>query len=470
MPAFGFRVRHRPHPLAKPPLGERLIRSPLGAATQGAWLDPVGLFALSRLFFPLSRLWAAAGLAEASVPRFIEEAGLDGRIAHRARYLARLLARHRRRRQHAQAAERAWEEAFFGPVEQDGETLARIEANRLDAAHRLTMDRIGFYPLLLLGARRQVNWQIPGSEAVEAVYGRYRDDPAAAYGFPTPLPAIEESRAIPAAHGRYRWIRFASPSPRMGDVVYAKLFEPEGIAEPPTIVIGNGVCMEPEMARGMVDAGETMGRLGFRTVEITTPWHGRRCPDGWYGGEKFFATAPLGQLDLFTAQVAETAVVLEWCRRRFAGPVALAGISLGSFVAQLVANHSAHWPASARPDALLLITHSGSMEEVVFDSGLVDRIGIPQALQQAGWSQPQMLRWAVLMDPQGPPALPPTRIVSVLGHADRVTPVGGGLDLVRRWQVPAQNSFVMRQGHFGTSLGLVRNDAPLRRLKAVLGG
>jgi hypothetical protein len=81
-----------------------------------------------------------------------------------------------------------------------------------------------------------------------------------------------------------------------------------------------------------------------------------------------------------------------------------------------------------------------------------------------------MLRWAVLMDPQGPPAVPPDRIVSILGEVDRVTPVGGGLDLVRRWQVPAENSFVMRQGHFGTSLGLVRDDAPLRRLKTVLSG
>lgn len=469
MSALGFRTpRHRRPAAAKPPLGERLIRSPLGAATQGAWLDPVGLFALSRLFFPLSRLWAAAGIAENSVPRFIEEAGLQGRIVHRARYLARLLARHRRLRLQADAAEAAWREAFFGLAEYDDAALARLEASRLDAAHRLTMDRVGFYPLLLMGARCQVKWQIPSSAAVDAVYGRYRADPAAAYGFPAPLPAVEESRGIAAPHGRYRWIRFASPSSRMGDSAYAKVFEPQGVVDPPTIVIGNGVCMEPETMRGMVDAGETMGRLGFRTVELTTPWHGRRCPPGWYGGEKFFATAPMGQLDLFTAQVAETAVVIDWCRRRFAGPVALAGISLGSFVAQLVASHATHWPAAARPDALLLITHSGRMEEVVFDSGLVERIGIPRALQQAGWSQQDMLRWAVLMDPQGTPVVPPDRIVSVLGKVDRVTPVGGGLDLVRRWQIPAENSFVMRRGHFGTSLGLVRDDAPLRRLKAVL--
>jgi hypothetical protein len=255
----------------------------------------------------------------------------------------------------------------------------------------------------------------------------------------------------------------------MGDVVYAKISEPDDApADAPTVIIGNGVCMEPETTRGMIDAAQTMCRLGFRVVEITSPWHGRRCPAGWYGGEKFFATAPLGQLDLFTAQVRETAVVIDWCRRKFAGPIAVAGISLGSFVAQLVATHSAHWPQSARPDALLLITHTACMEEVVFESGLVESIGIPKALAAAGWSQEQMLRWSVLMDPPGDPVMPASRIVSILGTADRITPIGGGLDLTRRWNLPAENLFVMRQGHFGTPVRLIRDDAPLRRLKAAL--
>jgi len=452
----------------KPAMTERLLRSPLGAVTQSRWFDPVGLLALRRVFFPLSRLWAAAGVAETSVPRFIDEAQLSGRITHQTGFLARQLERHRSVRQHADAAEQAWQEAFFGAGQHDAHTLAAIEANRLDAAHRLTMDRMGFYPLLLAGAKHQVKWQIPTSDAVEAIYGQYLSDPAGAYAFPDPVPAVEQSSAIAGRHGPEWWIRFASPSPRMADTVYAKVSEPGDATNPPTIVIGNGVCMEPETMRGAIDAAITMVRLGFRVVELTSPWHGRRCEPGWYGGEKFFATAPLGQIDLFTAQARETAVVLDWCRRRFGGPIALAGISLGSFVAQLVANHSAHWPQSARPDALLLITHTASMEEVVFDSGLVEGIGIPAALAAAGWSQQDMLRWAVLMDPQGAPAMPPSHIVSILGTVDRVTPVGGGLDLVKRWQVPAENLFVMRRGHFGTPLGLIRNDAPLRRLKAIL--
>jgi hypothetical protein len=252
-------------------------------------------------------------------------------------------------------------------------------------------------------------------------------------------------------------------------MAYAKVMEPK-VDNPPTIVIGNGVCMEPENARDLVDAATVMCRLGFRVIEITTPWHARRCRTGDYGGERFFATAPMGQIDLFTAQAKETGVLIDWCHRNFATPVVLAGISLGSFVAQLVAAHSAHWPEQARPDALLLITHTGKMEEVVFESGLVEGIGIPAALEKAGWSQTQMLRWAPLMDPPGAPAMPASRIVSVLGMADRVTPVGGGLDLVKRWGLPAENLFVERQGHFGAAVKLIRDDSPLRRVQEIVRG
>ena len=108
---------------------ERLIRSPLGAVTQSPYLDPVALFALKRLFFPLSRLWAAAGIAETSVARFIDEAQLTGRIAHQIRFLARQLERHRAVRQHADAAEQAWRNALFAPGQHDETALALIEAN-----------------------------------------------------------------------------------------------------------------------------------------------------------------------------------------------------------------------------------------------------------------------------------------------------------------------------------------------------
>jgi len=452
------------HPLPKL---ERLIRSPLGALTQSSWVDPMALFALRRLFFPLSRMWAAAGMAGESISDFVEFSGLAPGPARRERLIARLLQRSGEIRATAAATEDTWKAALFDAPVIDGARLAAIEAARLDAAHRATLDRLSYYPLLWNGKAHKLRWQIPTLDEVEQAYGRYLTQPELAYDLPSTMPTVERSHSIRGRMGSIYWLRFASPSARMGDVAYAKVMEP-AVANPPTIIIGNGVCMEPENARDLVDAATVMCRMGFRVIEITTPWHGRRCRLGDYGGERFFATAPMGQIDLFTAQATETGVLIDWCRRNFDSPVVLAGISLGSFVAQLVAAHSAHWPATARPDALLLITHTGSMEEVVFESGLVEGIGIPAALAKAGWSQEQMLRWAPLMDPPGLPAMPPGRIVSVLGTADRVTPVGGGLDLVKRWGVPAENLFVQRQGHFGSAVKLIRDDAPLRRLQAIV--
>jgi hypothetical protein len=452
------------HPVPKL---ERLIRSPLGALTQAPFVDPMALFALRRLFFPLSRMWAAAGQADQSVADFVQFSGLSAVHGKREKLVAKLLARSGEIRREAAKTETEWRNGLFGATQKSSSDLAALEHARLEAAHRATLDRLSYYPLLWNGKAHKLRWEIPTQGEVEDAYGAYLNQPEAAYDLPEVLPDVECSQAIDGRMGKIYWLRFASPSSRMGDVAYAKVMEPAA-DNPPTIIIGNGVCMEPENARDLVDAAIVMCRLGFRVVEITTPWHARRCRLGDYGGERFFATAPMGQIDLFTAQAKETGVLIDWCRRNFSGPVVLAGISLGSFVAQLVAAHSRHWPQSARPDVLLLITHTGRMEEVVFESGLVEGIGIPAALQKAGWSQQQMLRWAPLMDPPGAPALPADRIVSVLGMSDRVTPVGGGLDLVKRWGVPTQNAFVDRQGHFGAAVKLIRDDSPLRRVQEIV--
>jgi hypothetical protein len=62
------------------------------------------------------------------------------------------------------------------------------------------------------------------------------------------------------------------------------------------------------------------------------------------------------------------------------------------------------------------------------------------------------------------------RIIMVLGHADDVTPSAGGKALARRWQVPAANIFARHQGHFSVSLGILRDRAPLERLKEIFAG
>ena len=62
--------------------------------------------------------------------------------------------------------------------------------------------------------------------------------------------------------------------------------------------------------------------MGIRVVRPEAPWHGRRVPDGLYGGEKFIATAPQGAPDLFTSAALEWSVLIDWFRRTTDAPIA----------------------------------------------------------------------------------------------------------------------------------------------------
>jgi pimeloyl-ACP methyl ester carboxylesterase len=208
--------------------------------------------------------------------------------------------------------------------------------------------------------------------------------------------------------------------------------------------------------------------MGVRVVQPTLPWHGRRTRPGSYGGEPFLATAPLGALDLFQAAAQETAVLVGWARATSAGRVAIGGVSLGALIGQLVASRADQWPATHRPDAAYLVTHSGSLASVAVEGVLSRRVGVPAAMARAGWTEAEVARWLPLIEPGAVPAIEPGRIVSVLGTADRVTPFESGRALARSWALPAANLFVYPQGHFSMPVWLVRHDDPLRRLLAIL--
>jgi pimeloyl-ACP methyl ester carboxylesterase len=177
---------------------------------------------------------------------------------------------------------------------------------------------------------------------------------------------------------------------------------------------------------------------------------------------------PLGFLELFQAWVAEVAALIAWARETGGGPVAVGGVSLGALTAQMVAAAARRWPKEARPDALLLIAPSGDMIDVAQSGSLSRALGIPAAMQRAGWSAGSLTRWAPLLQPQGEPGLDPAKIVMVLGEADDLVPYPGGLALAQSWGVPADNLFQRPQGHFSVSLGLEAAPQPLDRLAKLL--
>jgi hypothetical protein len=226
--------------------------------------------------------------------------------------------------------------------------------------------------------------------------------------------------------------------------------------------------VEGELWRASIGTAEALAASGLRAVELTSPWHGRRALPGWYGGEPFLGTAPLGPLRLFAAQAREAAIAIAWCRARWGGSVGLAGVSMGSFVAQLVASHAALWPAASRPDGVLLITHHGHLAEVLRDSALARGIGMQAVLAAAGWTEGALRPWAELADPTPNPAIPPERIISLLATGDVVTPFAGGRALADAWAIPAANRFLIGHGHFTAAVAIGRNHAPIARFREIL--
>ena len=109
------------------------------------------------------------------------------------------------------------------------------------------------------------------------------------------------------------------------------------------------------------------------------------------------------------------------------------------------------------------------MMGVAHEGSLANAVDLAPQIDAAGWTVDKLARWLPLLDPQAQPVMDPSAVVMVLGHADDVTPSAGGKALARRWGVPDANLFAREQGHFSVSLGLLRDRAPLERLKEIFG-
>jgi hypothetical protein len=122
-----------------------------------------------------------------------------------------------------------------------------------------------------------------------------------------------------------------------------------------------------------------------------------------------------------------------------------------------------------RPDAVALLTVADQIDTLIAESSLSAGIGMAEALERAGWSAKDLMRWQGLTQvPDGPP-IPPGNIVAVLGARDTILPFASGRSLVERWRLPPENTFIGGAGHFSTPLGLAMDRRPLKRLARILG-
>jgi hypothetical protein len=429
------------------------------------WLfDRPAFWGVLSWWLPLSRLWAAALEARGDSKSFVAQ------VAPRTRPalgIQNVLAAVEARRRLSEGIERDWERAFFGKTTSLGDRgLAAIERRRSLAAMVLSAQRLRFASLRIARAIVPVRFAIPSPSEVRAAYGG--KSPEEVFRLPHSLGPVTVSRAITTAFGRDYWVRFPSPSTRVGDTAWARVHEPHGAASLPTLIFGNGVFIEFDHYGRLAGDVQMLVRHGLRVIEIESPWHGRRRKPGYYGGEPFFAQAPLGPLDLFSAQAAELAVLTEWCRAIGGGPVAIGGASMGALAAALAATHAGAWPERYRPDALFLLTAADEIADLAFASSLAERVGLPAALASAGWKEAALAEFRPITAIADQAPLEPERIVTVLGESDRILPYPMGRRLAERWRVPAANLFVGRGGHFATQVGLAWDQRPVARLAEVL--
>ena len=449
-----------------------LFGSPLGALLARPWVDRVGLFGLRRWYLPLSRLWAAANAAGQDASRFREEIGAPLPAFWSAFRLRRLLLHNARACLAAESARAAWEKAIFDEVDADSDP-GKLDRHRRRVATRHLATRGWFYPLLFPHRPPSARWRIDRPDQTEREFGPLLADPTRLYMAPIDVGTILVSRPFVENGVREYWLRAPTPSTRLRDrpgseLLYARVVEPAGGTPDDTLIFGSGLCLEFDLLSVARDPGARLAAMGWRVIEPVSPYHGLRAMPGYYGGEPFFAAGPTSSIDLISGQAVESALLVAWSRARFGGKVALAGISMTSFVAQQVASHCHLWPADARPDAAMLISHSGRIEDVTFDGALSVMLGLDVALADAGWSREALARLSRTVDPAEAPDLPPSRIVSVLGETDRWVPYGDGLEVARRWNLPEANIFRYRLGHLGMPVQLTRDAAPFVRLKQVL--
>jgi pimeloyl-ACP methyl ester carboxylesterase len=287
------------------------------------------------------------------------------------------------------------------------------------------------------------------------------------FASPAVMPGIEASHCLAMPGRSDYWLRFESPS-SLADTVYARVSEPVDVKDPPTLVYLHGVGVEFDHWHGMIDEADRLVAAGFRVVRPEAPWHGRRVPDGRYGGEKFIATLPRGTLEFSSAQVREVAVLMHWARSRTTAPVALGGSSLGAHIARVAAASAQDWPSKLRPDALFLITPCGRLEDAAIEGSFARIWGSAEASGAQGWSPVLRSKWLSLIDPRVPPVVPAEKIVAVLGQRDRVTPFESGRTLVSKLGLPADNVFSWPLGHFSIPINMVRDNAPLQRLRRIV--
>ena len=210
-----------------------LMRSPLGELIARSWLERPILYLLEKCSFPLFRLWAAAVVAEGDVDKFFAAVPMPP-VQSKRDLVKQLLDNFGSRRRRILTTEIAWRETFFGTRICSSLELNELEKRRLQDRNEYNATRRQFAPL-----RKYVRSSVkacfsPPAQLID-LYGTNAAEDLKLFDLPAQWPEISVSQSIEKAHSRDCWLSFNSPSERLGDTVFARVLEPLGADNPPTL-------------------------------------------------------------------------------------------------------------------------------------------------------------------------------------------------------------------------------------------
>lgn len=422
-------------------------------------IDPMTIGAMKHWWFPSARIWAAAngarGDADAVAATLLPRG--QKRIQSKASALA--LRQNEGARQHASEANATWREVLIDG--RDGDPEAVETARRRAGSRHLAMHG----PLAAAVGRRGVQTVAWAMDAPGA-----SPPPVEAYQAPDDVAAVQAGPEFQEGALMRRWLAAPAETGLVTDTAYARVSWPRDMPVHGVVVVGGGVGVEWDIfvrMRRDHDFATAYTVHGLAVVELVSPGHGLRRADHLYGGESFFQSAPVSAGASLAAQVRETGRWIAWARGAFARPVGVFGVSMSSFAAQLAVSHCGRWSEAARPDAALLMAHSGDLIGVTQGS-LSRGLGLPAAQKAAGWTNFDFAPWGEALGPADKPAIPPDAIVSIIGRRDGVTPFKDGEVVREKWSIPLANRFTYGHGHMGLPLRAIMEPTANARFSDIL--
>ena len=431
-----------------------------GKLLMAPWFDVIALNIVARWYCPLSRAWAAATISGGSPEFFGNEIAASG--LNSGQYL-RVLNKVSKSNQEFSEICNTWETYFFDRENPNPNDLIESQISVVAGEHRqLSMRR---YFFSLRSHIQPLKLSVATPHDVESIHlNRLKENP-----FPSPPTAkIERSASVYGEWGEEFHLKMPAPCCTKNDIVRAQVFMPQDGNIKGTFICLHGILIEPALWNKLAYPVKALTREGIRVMLPTGPWHGRRTPKGQFGGENILRCGPLGFIEALRKWVPEVALWTRWARSTSLSPVGLGGVSLGGLCAQLASTAAHDWPNSDRHDALLLITTSGDMNDVAFNNNIGEKLNLTKEIKRKGWTRQTLKRWLPLLQPTMRPPLMGKKIAMLLGSADRLTPFDGGLLLSKKWEVPEENLFIRRQGHFTGALGLSHDSTPLKRFVEIL--